>query len=568
MENAKVIETINKFFRDKIEKSIVFECKKILSEARKGELKTEIENISKQEDAIEYNQWIKGKLHRLASLLSGAGEPANDAQAGVVHAVMCFEDDMSEIELKNALTKKISNIKELLHKTIKQDGFKSACIDILEERLEKDNDNKTRKILASLATSHSDITKKIQQSKQQALEKYEINQWLDDAAKKSAGVVLDVTHVSKLTHSSAKGSNIKVNTFESTSNKQILVTTNCASKLPMDFAYSTAEYAPVAEFLQLDCDGELLGKLICEDQSILKPFAKNEAQLKKWQEQFSLAFNEKRKSSHEFLKQVYFPVDSNYHLLTPLASSSMAQIIYDRVWQTRQENMTARKAKNKGLFSDQVDALFHKTAVLKITQTNHQNVSNLNGKRRGQFTLLPAVPPQWEKQLKPPTKIKSIFNRELGYQAKEPLEKLKKLLLAIKFKELSVNLHRKQLIFELITETADAVFDHVAQIHGLKHDAGWSLESRLPANQQYWLDPFRNDKDWQTSRADVDWQTDISNDFAKWVNKQLKHPKLTLGSAQERYWRKLFIPLLREFNSITTSTLNEKQLQLREKKHE
>jgi len=105
MKNAKVIEMINGFFRDKIEKSIVSECKKILSEAKKGELKTEIENISKQEDAIEYNKWVKGKLHRLASLLSDAGESATDAQAGVAQAVMCFEDDMSQIGLKNVLTK-------------------------------------------------------------------------------------------------------------------------------------------------------------------------------------------------------------------------------------------------------------------------------------------------------------------------------------------------------------------------------------------------------------------------------------------------------------------------------
>jgi len=557
MKNANVIEIINDFFRNKIEKSIVSECKKILSEANKGELKTEIENISKQEDAIEYNQWIKGKLHRLACLLSDAGESATDAQAGVVHALMCFEDDMSQIELKDVLTKKISRIKKLLHKEIKEDSLKSACSDILAERLKKDNKVEAERILDRLSVTYPEIAKKVQTTKQQAQKKYEIKQWIDDAAKKAGGVVLDVTHISKLTHSSAKGSNIKVNILESTSDKPILVTTNCASKLPMDFAYSTAEYAPVAEFLQLNCDGELLGKLICEDPSILKPFAKDEAQLKQWQKQFSLALNEKRKSTHEFLKQVYFPVDSNYHLLTPLVSSSMAQIIYERIWRTRQENMVARQSRNKDLFSNQVDVLFYKTAVLKITQTNHQNVSNLNGKRTGQLTLLPAVPPQWKKQIKPPTKTNTIFNRDLGYQAKEPLEKLKKLLLAIKFNELSVNLHRKQLIAELITETADVVFDRVAQIHWLKHDAGWSLESILPTHQQYWLDPFRSDEDFQTSRADVDWQTDISNDFTKWVNKQLKDPKLTLGVAQEKHWRKLFIPLLREFNAITNSTLNE-----------
>jgi len=74
MENAKIIEIIYDFFRGKIEKSIVSECKKILLDAKKGELKTEIENIIKQEDAIEYNQWVKNKLNRLVCLLSDAGE--------------------------------------------------------------------------------------------------------------------------------------------------------------------------------------------------------------------------------------------------------------------------------------------------------------------------------------------------------------------------------------------------------------------------------------------------------------------------------------------------------------
>lgn len=564
MEATKPKEIIDNFLREKIEKHIVTENKKILLEAKKGKHEIEIETISKREDAIEYNQWVNNKLDNLTCLIGNAGEPVADLLNCLIKIKKVYEEETDQIALKEVLSKELTNLKKVLKKEIQMADLKLAWNDILGEKIKTDNDNKTRRILAILAESHSDIAGKIQATKQHAQKKFEGNQWLNDAANKARGVVLDVTHISKLTHSSAKGSSIKVDISESTSDKPILVTTNCAKELPMDFAYSTAEYAPVAEFLQLDCDGNLLGKLICEDISILHLYAKDEAQLKEWQEKFREAFHEKRKSTHTLLKQVYFPVDSHYHLVTPLVSSSMAQIIYDRIWLTRQKEMVAREARNKDLFSDQVDVLFHKTAVLKVTQTNHWNVSNLNTKRTGQLTLLPAVPPQWRKQMKPPTKIKTIFNKELGYQAIEPLKKLRKLLLAIKFNELSVNLHRAQIIAELITEAADVVFDHVTQIHQLKN-AGWSVESRLPIHQQYWLDPFRIDTDWQTSRADVDWQADIPNDFAKWVNRQLRHPKLTLGVAHEKHWKKIFIPLTREFNAIADASFNEPASTVEEK---
>lgn len=557
MENNKATDVIELFFSKKIERFIASGFKEILLKAKKSVLKKEIETLSKYEDAIEYNQWVKDKLIRITSLLEGADKQFTDALIGVSHATLCFERNMNQIDLKEALKKEMPKIKKLIRTKIKEDSLKNACAAIIEEKLNKDGERKTKKILGNLAMSHPDITEKIKTIKKQAQEKYQINKWLNDASKKAEGVVLDVTHISKLTHSSAKGSNINASNYKTTSDKPLLTTNNCAFNLPMDFAYATAKYAPIAEFLQTDFNGELLGKILCENTSILNQFTKDNAQAEKWRERFSLAYNKKLKSTHTLLKQVYFPVSSNYHLLTPLVSSSMAQIIHDRIWQTRQKAMAVREARNNGLFSKQMDILFHKTAMLKITQTNHQNVSNLNGKRTGQLTLLPAWPPEWRKQIKPPIKAKTIYNKELWFQAKDSLEKLKRLLLAIKFKDLSFNINRKQNIAELISEIANVLFDRAFEIQGLKNEAGWSFKSNLPIHQQYWLDPFREDEDFQTNRVDIDWQTDIANDFAKWVNVKLKSPTLTLGMSQEKYWRKLFAPLLREFNAVTDASLKE-----------
>ena len=259
MENIKAIDAINDFFNEKIEKFIATKFKELLSVTKKKDgIKTKIETLSKQYDAIEYNQWVKDKLNRLASLLSGSDKSTSDVMTIVNQTLMYFEEYLDQIDLREKLKMELSKTKKFLQAKIEQDDLKAASIDIQEEELIKDSERKTREILTSLSEANPEITKTMQSIKQQAQQKYEITQWIDDASKNAEGVVLDVTHIAKLTHSSAKGSNINVNNYNSASYKPILTTTNCVSKLPKDFAYVTAEYAPIAEFLQTDCYGELL----------------------------------------------------------------------------------------------------------------------------------------------------------------------------------------------------------------------------------------------------------------------------------------------------------------------
>lgn len=558
MENKMAIKVINDFFNEKIETVIAAKFKSLLSDfKKKDELKTTIDNLEKRYDAIEYNQWMKEKLNSLVLLLEGSDESVADALTGVNQTLMHFEKGLNPIDLSETLKKELTKTKKLLRDKIKKESLNFACANIMDEKQIKDNEKKTVDILDLLSKENSKLSETIHNIKQEAQQKFEITQWIDDASKNAENVSIDVTHISKLTHSSAKGSNLNSEHYKAASSKPNLTTANGATELPKDFAYKTATYSPIADFLQTACNGEMLGVLICKDTSILKHFAEDDVKADLWQAQFRLAFHEKRKSTHEFLKQVYYPVSSGYHLLTPLVSSSLAQIIHDRIWQTRQKNMEAREARHNGLYFNQTDIMYLETAVLRTTQTNHQNASNLNAKRRGQLLLLAAQPPEWKKQLKPPTKAMTIFNKELVSLAKDPIEKLKNLLLAIKSKELGINLKRKQLIAELVSEITEVLFDRVSAIQGQKNNAGWSLKSNLPVHQQYWLDPFRDDKNFQTSRNDIDWPKDITNDFAKWLNLYLKNPNLTLGIAQEKHWRKLFKPLLREFNAVAEASFTE-----------
>src|SRR5690606_37719854 len=228
-----------------------------------------------------------------------------------------------------------------------------------------------------LAGIDPEISIMMQEAVIAAQEKFQRKTWINEAALKAGEVSICMTHIAKLTHSSSKASNIDATVFNRNSPRDSVVTFNCAKELKKDFAYSTAAYAPIAEFLQL------IGNEICTNPTALEFYEKDEKQIKIWQKQFSLAFNEKIKSSHIFAKQVYFPLSTagEYHLLTPLVSSSFAQIIYDRIQEARRKDTPENKAKAEKTFSSEVASLFPKTAVLKTTQTNHQNVSNLNGER-------------------------------------------------------------------------------------------------------------------------------------------------------------------------------------------
>ena len=130
-------------------------------------------------------------------------------------------------------------LKEQVKKIIDSKKVKDqAALDNIREKY-NELFNLNYQNLVFLSETKSNVLKKILELD----EKYHPSHWINDAAAKAGGVVLDVTHIAKLTHSSAKASNINANAHKSELIKPLLVTINCAAKLPVDFAYSTAAYS-------------------------------------------------------------------------------------------------------------------------------------------------------------------------------------------------------------------------------------------------------------------------------------------------------------------------------------
>lgn len=573
MENTQKI--IEDFFNEKIHEAISTGYEEIIKPIRdkktNHEHRKKLEEFTKEDDDFESNQWMLGKLKKLAVLF----DSDKNISELINRMINLYQENNKPDELKTEIAEKFKNLKKLVNKSQLSESHKKSFEKIQSEKRQTDKFKKNKRLLEKLAESDPNIVDAMIKAEKAVQTKFQRNTWINDAAQKASEVSVHMTHIAKLTHSSARASNIdatvldkklyqKLNRFPGdiyifrkfpiklkNPSKALVVTVNCSREIEKDFSYSSASYAQIAELLHLT------GKIICLNPTFLEPYARDNKQLKEWREKFILAFHEKTKSSHILAKQIYFPLhsESNYHLLTPLASSSLAQVIYNHLLSTRRKDMPVREARTKNIYSTEIDSLFHNTAVLKITQTNHQNPSNLNNERSGKLVLLPAIPPQWQIQIKPPIYLKTIFNKQLAAQAKEPLAELKNLLLAIRANKLTVNLQRKQLIRSHITDIADVVFDYVSQIQGLKQYTGWTQESQLPAHQQYWLDPLKPDEEFQTAKVTLDWSSNVAIDFSKWINRYIRHKQLTLGMAHEKQWQKLFMPLLREFNAIADADI-------------
>ncbi|MDD3500079.1 MAG: type I-F CRISPR-associated protein Csy1 [Sulfurovum sp.] len=392
-------------------------------------------------------------------------------------------------------------------------------------------------------------------------EEHDVINWLSNYCKKAIGVSF-ATHVIKMTHSSISGASNVSDTYLSRSDR--FVTTSSLNKLIVDNAVDDAKNAPVADLLKLetyDSNGNIktLMDYIKEDNSSpFESFTNDRILITTWMNELKEAFSKTKNSSNFLAKQVYFPVDKNqnYHLILPMTSSSLNYEIHQRFEDAKNNNKVAKSQKKKGKYSVFSEIYFPNKAIIKSVASNPQNVSKLIGKTRGGISLLSSKPPVWNKRLHPPSKKESLFYTDLGYKSRESIKNLQKLLMAIKINERSKNdpkIHSK--ITLLANEIIDVVFDYVQSIQALKDEAGWSENSALKEAHQLWLDPYRDDEEFQKKRSQKEWHQEIGHDFSMWLNKQLEHKKMIPGNQLQRLWKDIFAPRFREFYAISEVTL-------------
>lgn len=403
------------------------------------------------------------------------------------------------------------------------------------EKFDKEAE-KLREEVAADPAALADLNAQLAKKRAEEEARFEPRVWLTDAASRAKQISM-VTHALKFTHTDAKGTSVYARSQADTS--YCYLSTASLAQPKIDIVGNAALLA-VASLLQLEDNGVTLISLIAQDDgSALAPFAESEEQLAEWMNGFKAALVDKELSSHKLAKQLYFPVENGgYHLISPLYASSLSQAVYERITASRFSDaaQAARKARRNGVFCESEVVDYPATAVQSFGGTKPQNVSQLNASRRGKSFLLSCRPPSWVTRLRPLLQHERAFWNEYDRRAWSTAKALQKFLLDNLERDSNKSIRDTRA--DYLDSLIDLLFQFAAEVQSLTEYAGWSADSKLSIAEQLWLDPLRDDPEFRKLRETKDWQQDIANQFANWLNHKLKHDKLIMKDVEHREWSK------------------------------
>ncbi len=347
------------------------------------------------------------------------------------------------------------------------------------------------------------------QLQQEANEKFALANWLPDAARRATQLTM-VSHPGKFSHPSAKTSSVIVKSRQA--NDGYLRSGNVEYELDV---FGNAAAMDVYKFLclQLDDDKTVLTHLEQDSDAIKTllnlPTASYES-LK--QGLISIKQLDDSNKTDHLVKQVYFPVDDDYHLLSVLTPSGLLTQVKSRIDSIRfsEETKQAKDSRKKNEHhAPGYDDIFDLT-VTAFGGTQPQNVSVLNSQNAGRAYLLASSPPTLkQRQIRLPAH--NFFRNSLRVkQFKDNFQSLGRLL-----RTGVNNVH----VREGISNTLKCIIDQVLQrafrirVNGEK---GWSNTEHyqsLPLAQRIWLDDANLD---QRENQD-DWLDEVVGDFARWI---------------------------------------------------
>lgn len=393
-----------------------------------------------------------------------------------------------------------------------------------------------------------DTVQEYQEALQVLKQEHKPSGWLNDWVDKAKDISF-ATHVAKLTHSSSKSTCIY---DRSVSTKPGYLTTSSIRGLIIDTATANAASAPAGDILTLEVNNKSLLDFIKEDNPApFKELTENELDIESWMNGFRQAYEKDRKNSHFLSKQVFFPINEDkYHLLLPLLSSSIAHALYLKFQKFIEENKQVGDQKKNNKYHSNPVVSFSNKATLRVPG-KPQTASSLNQERRGLLTLLPTFPPKWTGKQTLPRHQANLFDRNMGYKLREEIKELQDLLRVIKAKE--VGLKKPEMyraIVKNVNLIAQALFDEITKINLLSEQKGWTVNSEFSIYQQLLLEPDREDEVALSEKNNKQWLERIEDDFSAWLNAQLKHKTLNLTPVQQRLWKDIFSPVLREYIAI------------------
>lgn len=344
----------------------------------------------------------------------------------------------------------------------------------------------------------------------QANDKFSLNEWLPDAAKRVTQLAM-VSHPSKFSHPSAKTSSLIAKAKHC--NDGYLRSGNVEYSLDV---FGNAAAMDVFKFLSLP---------LTEKMTVLDGFEQDNQELRALIthadlnfEALSSEFLKIKAADHSvktdhLVKQVYFPINqSEYHLLSILTPSGLITRLKQAIDAMRFSEET-KKSKELRKKNEHDEIGYTDIFDLTITAyggTQPQNVSVLNSQNAGRAYLLSSRPPVLEKRtIRLP---KTDFFMQCLY-----LKNYHDSFIQLhKFIQLDLNnTDIRNAVKNIIQFVIDQVLLQALKTRQYAIE-GWTNQdyyANLPKIQRIWLD-----KAYQVERAENgDWRDELSREIARWI---------------------------------------------------
>lgn len=367
---------------------------------------------------------------------------------------------------------------------------------------------------------------------------HEPTAWLADAARRVTQLQL-ATHTVKPIHPDARGTNIRV-VEERACVPGVVGTHSLPADRQIDVVGNAAAL-DVYKFLSISLEGKsLLQRMLDRDSATVAALSNDPEEAERLRSAFAgIAERDSAPESHELAKQVYFPLNGDYHLLAPLFPTTLVHHVQQLIREHRfgEAAKAARDARREGRPWMHGYCEYPDLAIRKLGGSKPQNISQLNSERYGENWLLASKPPVWEHlDVKPPFHAESVFDRWFGRRApvREAVARLREFLSSTDHNNQAIRSTRARLVADI----CDEVHQYAASLRVLK--PGWSADPkcRLHEAEQLWLDPARarTDEEFRKLRVSLDWRDQVSNRFANWLNSSLETDHLTFDQYAAAHW--------------------------------
>lgn len=372
----------------------------------------------------------------------------------------------------------------------------------------------------------------IKEAEQECEQLFSLNEWLPNAARR-AGQISMSTHPCTFSHPSArKNKNGYVSSVLSNiehTNDGLLKTGNVSAATD---ALGNAAALDVYKFLTLNmADGTTLLIHIQQDTELAKSLLtiKSESyeNLKKGFLAMVESANESITSSK--IKQVYFPVEDDYHQLSMLTNSGIVYELRSRLDKLRfsEEVKNLRDKKRKNEFSEQGYGEIYGLTTIGYGGTKPQNISVLNNQNGGKAHLLSSLPPSIEKRdLHFPKS--DFFNESFKqYEVADTFKALHKL-----FQADHNNKNIRDARDRYLQQMMDLIIEKMWAVRAVSLNQYHQESSNLSIHQKTWLH-----SDFVEQReSDEQWLDKLVHEISRWLTrlyeKALGKQAVTLGEEE------------------------------------